>query len=482
MEQVSDPARQRSARWSLVGLSLSMLMPSLATSTANVALPSLAQTFAASFQAAQWIVLSYLLTITALLVAVGHLGDVIGRRRLLLIGTAIFAGGSLLSGLSPSLELLIAARVIQGFGAAIMTALTMAFVGAVVPPERIGSAMGLLGTMSAVGTTLGPALGGLLIGWAGSRAIFLVNLPLAVIALLVTARTLPRDVPRAVQSSSHFDFAGAGLLAAALTAYALSMTLGHGRFGLLNVGILVVALTAGIAFVVVESRVALPLIRLELFRSPGLASGLATNMIVSTVMMATLIVGPFYLAKVIGLGPATAGLVLAVGPLVAAMVGVPAGRLVDRFGPGRAALGGLVALATGAAALSVASATFTIAGYVVPIAAMTTGYGLFQAANNTKTMTGTSADERGVVSGLLNLSRNLGLITGASAMGAVFAWGTAARDVVTASPHAIVTGMHSTFVVAAILIVGALVISLRKEPRDQKRDLLAPDRLSGLDA
>ena len=417
MEQVSNPRRRRSASWTLVGLSLTMLMPSLATSTANVALPSLARTFSASFQATQWIVLSYLLTITALIVAVGHLGDVVGRRRLLLIGTLIFAGGSLLSGLSPSVELLIAARVIQGFGAAIMMALTMAFVGAVVSSERTGSAMGLLGTMSGVGTTLGPALGGLLIGWAGSRAIFLINVPLAVIALLIAARTLPRDLPRAVQSSSHFDFVGMGLLAAALAAYALSMTLGHGRFGLLNIGTLVAAFAAGIAFVAVESQVASPLIRLELFRNRALSTGLATNMIVSTVMMATLVVGPFYLAKVIGLGPATAGLVLAVGPLVAAMVGVPAGWLVDRFGTERAALGGLMALATGAAALSIIPAMFGIAGYVVPIAAMTTGYGLFQAANNTRIMTGTSAAERGIVSGVLNLSRNLGLVTGASAMG-----------------------------------------------------------------
>jgi MFS family permease len=198
-------------------------------------------------------------------------------------------------------------------------------------------------------------------------------------------------------------------------------------------------------------------------------------------MMATLIVGPFYLAKVIGLGPATAGLVLAVGPLVAAMAGVPAGRLVDLVGTERAAIAGLVALATGAAVLSVVPSAFGIAGYVAPIVVMTSGYGLFQAANNTKIMTGTSLAERGVVSGVLNLSRNLGLVTGASAMGAVFAWGTAARDVVTASPGAIVTGMHATFVVAGLLIAGALVTTLSLIPCDQKRRLQAPRPLSELD-
>lgn len=460
MEHVSKPASQRFSRWTLVGLSLTMLMPSLATSTANVALPNIARTFAASFQAVQWVVLSYLLTITALVVAVGGLGDILGRRRLLLAGIAIFALGSLLSGISPSLELLIAARVLQGFGAAIMMALTMAFVGAVVPAERTGSAMGLLGTMSAVGTTLGPALGGLLIAWAGGKAIFLVNVPLAAISLLITFRTLPQDLPRTAPASSRFDFIGMVLLVTALIAYALAMTLGRGQFGSLNVAILVAAFAAAIAFASVEARVPYPLVGMELFRSQALVAGLSANMIVSTVMMSTLIVGPFYLAKVIGLGPASAGLALAVGPLVATVVGVPAGRLVDRFSAESAALGGLSALATGAAALSLVPAAFGIAGYVVPIMIMTAGYGLFQAANSTKIMMGVSVAERGIVSGALSLSRNLGLVTGGSAMGAIFAWGTAA-DVVTASPGAIIAGMHSTFVVAAILIAVSLLILRR---------------------
>lgn len=460
MQAASKDIRQGPPRWALVGLSLTMLMPSFATSAANVALPDLAKMFAASFQAAQWIVLSFLLTITALTVVVGRLGDLVGRRRLLLAGTAIFAGGSMLSGVAPSLELLIAARVVQGIGAATMTALTMAFASVVVPPSRTGSAMGLLGTMSAVGTMLGPALGGLLTAWVSSRAIFLVNVPLAALAVLIAARTLPKDPPRAAATSSRFDIAGVGLLAAALIAYALAMTLGRGQIGMLNVAILVIAFAASIAFVVIEAKVPYPLVRLDLLRDRALVAGLCTNMIVSTVMMATLIVGPFYLNKVIGLGPAATGLVLAVGPVVAAMAGIPAGRMVDRFGAERAALGGLAALAAGAAALSVVPAAIGIAGYVVPIAAMTVGYGLFQAANSTKIMMGASATERGLISGVLSLSRNLGLVTGASAMGAIFAWATAVRDVVMASPGAIVSGMHSTFAVAVVLLVGSLLVSL----------------------
>src|SRR5215210_1215560 len=152
-----------STRGALAGLSLSMLLSSLGTSIANVGLPAMAQAFTATFQAVQWIVLAYLLAITTLIVSVGRLGDLTGRRRLLLAGISVFTVASALCGLAPTLRLLIAARAAQGLGAAVMMALTMAFVGETVPKAQTGSAMGLLGTMSAVGTALGPSLGGGLI-------------------------------------------------------------------------------------------------------------------------------------------------------------------------------------------------------------------------------------------------------------------------------------------------------------------------------
>jgi MFS family permease len=147
--------RTGSVRWALASLSLSMLLSALGTSIANVGLPTLAQVFEASFQQVQWIVLAYLLAITTLIVSVGRLGDLTGRRRLLLGGIGVFTLASALCGLAPTLGLLIGARVLQGLGAAIMMALTMAFVSETVPKERTGSAMGLLGTMSAIGTAMG---------------------------------------------------------------------------------------------------------------------------------------------------------------------------------------------------------------------------------------------------------------------------------------------------------------------------------------
>ncbi|MDR8363705.1 MFS transporter [Pseudomonas sp. JL3] len=449
-----------SVRWALASLSLSMLMPSLDTSIANAGLPTLAEVFDASFQQVQWIVLAYLLAITTLIVSVGRLGDIVGRRRLLLTGIGIFTLSSLACGVAPSLGSLVGARAVQGLGAAIMLALTVAFVGETVPKAQTGSAMGLLGTMSAIGTTLGPSLGGMLIAGIGWQAIFLLNVPLGILNIWLAYRYLPADARRAKARWVGFDKAGTLLLGVTLGAYALAMTIGHGDFGLLNIALLLTAVFGAGFFIVVEARVASPLIKLALFREPGLSASLAMSTLVSTVMMATLVVGPFYLSGALGLGTALVGLALSVGPLVAALTGMPAGRLVDRFGTRRMTLVGLVAMALGTGALSMMPAGLGILGYLAPIAVITASYALFQAANNTAIMTDIHPDQRGVIAGMLSLSRNLGLITGASVMGAVFAFASATANITTASPAAIANGMRITFAVAVVLIVLALVVAL----------------------
>lgn len=448
-------------RWALAALSLSMLLSSLGTSIANVALPTLAQAFDASFQQVQWTVLAYLLAITTLIVGAGRLGDLIGRRRLLLVGVSLFTLASMLCGLAPTLGLLIGARAAQGAGAAVMMAVTMALVGDTVPKAQTGSALGWLGTMSALGTALGPTLGGLLIAGLGWRAIFFVNLPLGVLALLLAHRHLPADRPmREAGRRTGFDPLGTLLLALTLAAYALAMTLGRGRFGPLNMALLVAAAVGAGLFVLAEARVASPLIRLAMFRDAGFSTGLAMSALVSTVMMATLVVGPFYLARALGLDAATVGLVLSAGPLAAALTGVPAGRVVDRFSAQGLTVVGLVGMAAGAFALSMLPAALGIPGYIGPMLVITVGYALFQTANNTAVVADVGPGQRGVVSAMLSLSRNLGLITGASVMGAVFALASASSDIGTAHPEAVASGMQTTFRVAATLVVVALAMAL----------------------
>ena len=419
----------------LASLALATLLPSLAISSANDALPTLATAFGASIAQVQWVVLAYLLATTSLIVGAGRLGDLTGQRRVMLAGIALFTVASALCALASTLPLLIAARALQGMGAAAMMALTMALVGAALPKARTGSAMGLLGTMSAVGTALGPSLGGVLIGAFGWQAVFAVNLPLGLVAFALAWRCLPAD--RGQGGATGFDVLGTLWLALTLAAYALAMTRHLGLLALAAIGLLL--------FLRTEARAASPLLRLKHLRDPALSAALAMNALVSAVMMATLVVGPFHLGGALGLGAAVVGALMSVGPLVSAISGLPAGRLVDRFGARRMTQVGLAAMALGCALIALLPASLGAIAYVGPLVIVTPSYALFQAANNTTVMAEVAGEQRGIVAGLLTLSRNLGLITGASAMATVYAAG----------------GLPLSFAIATGLLVVALGLARR---------------------
>lgn len=397
-----------SAPGALACLSLSVLLSSLGTSIANVGLPSLVQAFGASFQQVQWVVLSYLLAMTALVVGAGQLGDFLGRRRLLLVGVGLFTLASALCALAPSLEALVAARALQGLGAAAMMTLSMALVGETVPKDRTGSAMGLLGSVSAAGTALGPSLGGALIAWANWRMLFLVTVPLGMGVMLLALRHLPAQ--------------------AAIT----------------------------------RTQAKAPFVSLASLRENTLWASLIMNALVATVMMATLVVGPFFLSGGLHLGPAWVGATMSVGPALSMLSGFPAGRLVDRWGAQTMLRCGLLVMLAGSLGLALLPAVWGWAGYLVAMAFLTPGYQLFLASNNTAVMTRVPADRRGKVSGLLNLARNLGLIAGASVMGAVFA--AATPDLISATPAALLNGLQLTFSVAAGLLVLSLATALVARP------------------
>lgn len=467
-----DPVTQNDrsvGRSSVIGaltcLALSMLMSSLGISIANVALPRLTEVFDVSFPAVQWIVIAYLLAITVMIVGVGRLGDIVGRRQVLLVGIAIFSTASALCGMAPTLWFLIGARALQGVGAAILMVLAMALVRETVPSAKTGSAMGLLGTMSAIGTALGPSLGGVLVAGPGWRLIFLILVPVGLLNFALTIRYVPRGLQRN-HAGDHgcgvkrdFDFAGMVTLGLALGAYALSVTLGRQDFGRNNILLLFAAGVLGAVFVVGQLRAKSPLVRFSVLREAGIIPNLVMNVVVATVMMTTLVIGPFYLAGALGLNEALVGAVLSAGPVISACTGFPSGRLVDRFGARGVMLGGLILMVGGTVALSVIPIGLGVVGYIGAIVILTPGYQLFQAANNTSVMKHIDADQRGVISGILSLSRNLGLITGASVMGAIFTFALGSRDFAKASAVEIARGMHGTFLLAAILVAGATFIA-----------------------
>jgi MFS family permease len=322
--------------------------------------------------------------------------------------------------------------------------------------------------MSAVGTALGPSLGGMLTSTYGWRTVFFINVPLALMAILFVRRSLPGDNPVPAGSRPGLDVPGTVLLACSLGSYALALTMGRGSFGLLNLALLLTAVAGLGLFAFAETRVATPLIRPAMLRNPALRAGLSMGALVAAVMMATLVVGPFYLARTLALDPARVGIVMAVGPLVAALAGIPAGRLADRLGTEYLAPFGLVTMTAASALLAALPTALGVTGYLVPLVGLTLGYALFQTANNTAVMASTTPEERGLVSGALNLSRNLGLITGASVLGALFALATGTNDVAGARPMAVAMGMRVTFAASMILTGLALVVALANKARAER--------------
>jgi MFS family permease len=384
-----------------ITLGLSMLLASFGTSIANIALPTLAEVFSVPFIQVQAIIVAYLVALTISVVIAGHLGDSRGLKPMLMAGLIVFAAASALCGAAANLWILVGARAIQGAGAAFMMTLSMALMRQTANESRIGQAMGLLGTVSALGTAIGPSLGGLLIEVTGWRSIFWVQFPLAGIALILAFSTLPGDSGKGANHS-------------------------------------------GSLWSVMDR---------------SLVSGLFVNLLVAAVMMTTLVVGPFYLSLGLGLKATQIGFVMAIGPVISIFSGIPSGRLVDAWGSGRVLTTGLALLTAGAFLFTFLPNLIGITGYVLSIIVLTPGYQLFQAANNTAVLANVPKDRRGRLSGLLSLSRNIGLITGASAMGAVFSFGVATGELTHATASAIATGMRLTFLLATGMMISAMAIA-----------------------
>ncbi|WP_323926965.1 MFS transporter [Aeromonas caviae] len=451
---VSPPVTRRLG---LAGLGLATLLPMLAGSMANLVLPALGQDFGVPFASLQWVLVAYLLGITSLTVVAGRLGDRLGRRRLLLWGTGVFALASLLCALAPSIGWLIAARTLQGAGAACMLVLSLAMAGELVPPARRGWSMGLLGTLSACGTALGPSFGGLLIGGFGWQAPFLLLLPLALLALGCAWRDLPRDEAGSAEGS--LPLTSLLLLVTALLCYGLALTRGSPLGAWPGIG----ALVAMALFVRADSGARRPLLPLVLLGAPRRRGGIIASALVASVMVATLLIGPFYLHGAFALDMGTVGLMISMGPLLAALSGMPAGWLVDRVGATPVVRLGLGLMVVAAVLLAFLDRALGPLGYLLPILLLTAGYALFQTANNSAVVGEAEGASRGAVAGLLTLSRNLGQLTGAAGLGGLFATLAGRPDLALATADELAFATRVTFALTALLLMSALWLAGREE-------------------
>lgn len=383
-----------------ITLGLSMLLASLGTSIANIALPTLAEVFLLPFIQVQAVVIGYLISLTITVVIAGRLGDRYGCKSMLIVGLIIFSLASLLCSVAPSLWILVAARSFQGIGAAFLMTLAMALTRQTVSKSQLGRAMGMLGTISALGTALGPVLGGFLLVVSGWQSIFGLQFILAGIAIILARVLLPNDYIK-------------------------------------------------------KQIPALTSLQIDQNITPNLM----VNSLVAAVMMTTLVIGPFYLSLGLNLDQIQVGLIMGIGPVVAILSGIPSGRLVDRWGSRYIVITGLIFLIIGSSMLAILPKLMGISGYIMPIIILTSGYQLFQAANNTMTLADVPKARQGMVSGLLSLSRNMGLIIGASVMGAIFSFGVGTNQLTQATALAIIDGMQLTFICAGALMVVGLLIS-----------------------
>lgn len=452
--------------WAMTGVGLAVLMATIDTSIVNIALPTLVAELKTDFATVQWVVLSYTLVLTSLMLAAARLGDLKGVKGPYMAGLAVFTLGSLLCGLAPSVHWLIAFRAFQGLGAVLAQSLSMAIVTLVFPASQRGRALGVVGGMVASGLALGPPLGGVLIGFFGWRAVFMVNLPLGFLAMFLVLRFVPQSPPG--EAGQRFDLAGALILMASLVCYALGMTMGQLRgFTEVHVlGLIALGAVGMVAFIRLEWVRAEPMVDLTLFRDPLFSANLVMGLL-TFVQLGGAFVIPFYLELVQGYSIEKAGLMLMVVPVSMGLVSPWAGWLSDRYGSRGISILGLAVLCLGALAVTTLQQGVSVWGYLLRLTPLGLGMGLFQSPNNSAIMGRVPRQHLGVASGLLSLSRTLGNTSGLPLMGAVFSAQVLAsahlpaRSAITQAPaSALVAGLHGTYRVAALMALAAMCLAI----------------------
>ncbi|BCL39390.1 MFS transporter [Nostoc sp. MS1] len=448
-------------------------MSTLDVGIINVALPSIVKAFNTTFPTAQWAVLAYSLVSSGLVLGATRLGDMWGKKSLYQTGLAVFTFSSFLCGLAPSIELLIGFRGLQGLGAVFISGLGLAIVTEVFPAAERGRAVGIIGSVVSLGIAFGPSFGGLILSYFGWHAIFLINVPLGVIASILVARVVPPSVR--AEGKQKFDPFGAVLALLTLGSFGLGMTFGQsqGFTSATSLVLLLIAVISFLTFLVVESILEFPLVELKLFRNLQMSMGLLSGWLAFIVITGALLVTPFFLERVKEYPTAKAGLLLAVSPVLSGLIAPVAGILSDRFGARRISIIGLSLMIGGCLAISTFDAQITEFGYISRYFIYGIGLGLFQAPNNTTVLASAPRERLGIASGLLSLSRTSGGTVGVPLMGAVFAAviGSVAGgvDAAVAPPAAVVVGFQVTFRLAAIILsVAAIasVIRLRSSDKD----------------
>jgi EmrB/QacA subfamily drug resistance transporter len=406
--------------WTLAAMCFALFMIMLDNTVVNVALPSIQRDLGTSLSALEWTVNAYTLTFAVLLVTAGRLGDIYGRRRMFLFGVVVFALSSGAIGLAPGDGWLIAGRAVQGTGAAFMMPATLSIITNAFPPGERGKAIGTWAGVSALALAIGPVVGGALTEYVSWRAIFFLNLPVAVGAVAMTLFAAHESRDETV--ARRVDVPGMAALSVALTALVLALVEGNqwgwGSPGM--VGLLIAAAAGLAAFVVLEPRVRTPIVDFAFFRSRTFFGANAAALIVSFAMFAMFFFIALYMQGILGYSPLQAGLRFLPSTLMVMVTAPIAGRLADRVGPRPLMTIGLTVVALALFLLTRIDMRTDYGDLLPAFVLMGFGLALTISPMSTAAMNSVSQDKAGVASGILSMTRMVGGTLGVAALGALF--------------------------------------------------------------
>ena len=446
-------------RWLLLfSITTGTFMANVDSTAVTVALPTMAREFGVRLDALQWVLSAYLLTITAVLPLFGRLADMVGRARILTTGLLLFVGSSLVVALAPTFPVLVASRALQGIGASMFMATIMATAVTAFPSGQRGRVLGLIGSIVAAGTLLGPPLGGLLTEAFGWRSIFVVNLPIGLLGAVGTFLFVPRDRGSG-GGVRALDLPGAVLFAGFVSALLLGLGQGPG-LGWTSPAVLALLAAAAallVLFGVRETRTDRPLIDLGLLRRRVFGLGILASFVYYTVTVLPPFLFPLYLQEVLGWSSGTTGLVMVLQAAAMLLVSPLSGWWSDRVGARRPALLALALLMLGLVGcvfLDAEPRPWLIGSLLVLLGV---GPGLFNSPNNSAIMGDVARDRIGTANGVLSTTRNLARAVGVAVVAVgyqAFAGTSATTDVPDAT---LLAGFRGVFLVGAVLAVAALV-------------------------
>lgn len=418
-ETAGRPDDQRRKWFILLAVGIGTFMSALDSSVVNTILPVVRNTFQSDVASIEWVVLIYLLVVSGLLLTFGRLGDLRGHRRIYLSGFMIFVLSSALCGLAPRAELLVLFRAFQGFGAAMLFANSPAILTSSFPAAERGRALGLQAMMTYLGLTVGPSLGGWLTHVFSWRAVFYINVPVGLTALILSWIFIAPD--RQDQREERFDLLGAGLFLGGLVALLLALNEGS-EWGWRTapiLGLLGAAVVLMGFFIVWEKRVRWPMLDLSLFRSPVFTFSVISAVGNYIALYVILFLLPFYLIQGRGLNSAQAGLILTAQPIIMALVAPISGSFSDRVGQRLPATLGMIILAAGLFGMTQLNPTTPLGWAAAGMAVCGLGTGIFAAPNNSALMGSAPPSRQGIAAGALATARNVGMALGIGIGGAI---------------------------------------------------------------